>query len=159
MLLTAEGRAMPHAGLMNEQELGPEAGPLQRARLHLRGGRRRLRQGKIAAGIATLADALSAALEWYVASPERRSRLAGWQETAGPAPGDRALYTMLVRSGVLDGAFDFDAFDELAEYALEHELPGFDYGPVQAGIEAVMIQIGVMPFDETVLPPEDPETF
>ena len=89
---------MPHAGLMNEKELGLEAGPLRRAHLHLRGGRRRLRQGKIAAGIVTLADALSAALEWYVASPVRRARLAGWQNATMP-PDDRTLYSMLVRSG------------------------------------------------------------
>ncbi|MHB8843228.1 MAG: hypothetical protein ACYC7L_00630 [Nitrospirota bacterium] len=149
---------MPHAGLMNEQELGPEAGPFQRARLHLRGGRRRLRQGKTAAGIATLADALSAALEWYAASPERRSRLAGPSEQGGP-PDDRALYALLVRSGVLDGKFDYDAFDSLTEYALDHELPGFDHGPVLAGIEAVMTQLGVMPFNEADLPAEDPKTF
>ena len=56
---------MPHAGLMDERLLGPVEGPLQRARLHIRGGKRRLRQGKISAGIATLADALSASLEWF----------------------------------------------------------------------------------------------
>jgi len=149
---------MPHAGLMNEREMGPEAGPFLRARLHLRGGRRRLRQGKVAAGITTLADALSAALEWYMSSPERRSRLAGWQEASGP-PEDRVVYAMLVRSGVLDGKFDYDAFDSLTEYALDHELPGFDHAPVLAGIEAVMTQLGVMPFDEADLPPEDPTTF
>jgi hypothetical protein len=48
--------------LMNEQELGPVAGLLQRARLHLRGGKRRLRQGKISAGIVTLYDALEGAM-------------------------------------------------------------------------------------------------
>jgi hypothetical protein len=148
---------MPHAGLMNERVLGPEAGPLQRARLHLRGGRRRLYQGKIAAGIVTLADALSAALEWYMASPERRSSIA-----AGPLDDlrdDETAYRVLVRAGVLDGKFDLEAFDRLTDYALQHELPGFDHGPVLAGIERVMIQLGVMPFDEAALPPEDPSTF
>ena len=148
---------MPHAGLMNERAMGPEAGPLQRARLHLRGGRRRLRQGKIAAGIVTLADALSAALEWYTASQERRSTIA-----AGPVDDlrdDKTAYRVLVRSGVLDGKFDLEAFDRLTEYALEHELPGFDPAEVLAGIESVMTQLGVMPFDEASLPPEDPATF
>ena len=60
---------MPHFGLMNEQELGPVAGPLQRARLHLRGGKRRLRQGKISAGIVTLYDALEGAMLSYAESP------------------------------------------------------------------------------------------
>ncbi len=148
---------MPHAGLMDERALGPEEGPLQRARLHIRGGRRRLRQGKTAAGIATLYDALDAGLSWYFASPGRRERLF-------IAPGDdlnddRTMFGILVRSGVLDRSFDFDAFDRLLEQALQAELPGYDHREVLAGIERVMTQLGVMPFDEAALPPEDPSTF
>ncbi len=148
---------MPHAGLMDERALGPEEGPLQRARLHIRGGRRRLRQGKTAAGIATLYDALDAGLSWYFASPARRERLS-------IAPGndlndDRTMFGILVRSGVLDGSFDFDAFDRLTERALQTELPGYDHREVLEGIERVMTQLGVMPFDEAALPPEDPNTF
>jgi hypothetical protein len=148
---------MPHAGLMDEQTLGPVKGPLQRARLHIRGGRRRLRQGKIAAGIVTLYDALDAALLWYFASVERRARLA-----IGPGDDlndDRTLYRILVRAGVLDESFDFDDFDRLVERALREELPGYDHREVLAGIEHVMTELGVMPFDEAALPPEDPSTF
>ncbi len=148
---------MPHAGLMNEAALGPLEGPLQRARLHIRGGKRRLRQGKVSAGIATLYDALSAAMQWYLASAERRLKA-----TAGPEDdlnSEGTAYRLLVRSGALDGKFDFAAFNKLTEYALEHEMPGFDPGEVLAGIESVMTQLGVMPFDEADLPPEDPATF
>lgn len=147
---------MPHAGLMNEAALGPVAGPLQRARLHLRGGRRRLRQGKIAAGIATLSDAMSAALEWYVAEPERRRRM---KMNGQRAPDDRAIYRMLVRNGVLDGRFDFDEFDRLAERSLGQAMNDYEYGQMLAGVDSVMEQLGVMPFDEAALPPEDPATF
>jgi len=148
---------MPHAGLMNEAALGPLEGPLQRARLHIRGGRRRLRQGKVSAGIATLYDALSAAMQWYVASPERKKGL-----TIFPGEDlndDMTAYGILVRSGALDGTFDFGGFDRLVEHALDHEMPGFDAGKVLAGIESVMTQLGIMPFDEASLPPEDPGTF
>jgi hypothetical protein len=148
---------MPHAGLMNEAALGPVEGPLQRARLHVRGGKRRLRQGKVSAGIATLYDALSAAMQWYIASPEREKGL-----TIFPGEDlndDRTAYQVLVRSGALDGRFDFDGLDQLVEDALDHEMPGFDAGQALAGIESVMTQLGVMPFDEAVLPPEDPATF
>lgn len=148
---------MPHAGLMNEGALGPEAGPLQRARLHLRGGRRRLRQGKTAAGVVTLYDALDGAFLWYVASPERRQRLS--VQRGDDLNDDRTLYRVLVRSGVLDGAFDFGAFDRLTERALHEELHGYDAAPLLAQIESVMTQLGVMPFDERSLPPEDPETY
>jgi len=68
-------------------------------------------------------------------------------------------YAVLVRSGVLDGRFDFDAFDRLTEHALLNEMPGYDYRAVLKGVEAVMEQLGVMPFDEADLPPEDPGTY
>jgi hypothetical protein len=42
---------------------------------------------------------------------------------------------------------------------LDEEMPGYDYGDVLKGIEQVMTQLGVMPFDESKLPPEDPSTF
>jgi hypothetical protein len=148
---------MPHAGLMDEARLGPVEGPLRRARLHIRGGKRRLRQGKIAAGITALYDALDGALQWYVGSPERMRTLL--IEPGADLNDDRTLYGILVRSGVLDGAFDFDAFDRLTEQALHHDLAGFDYRDFLQGLEAVMTRLGVMPFDEASLPPEDPATF
>ncbi len=148
---------MPHAGLMDEGALGPEQGPLQRARLHIRGGRRRLRQGKTAAGIVTLYDALDAALLWYFSSPGRKAALA--VDSADNLNDDRTMFGILVRSGVLDRSFDFDAFDRLTDRAHHEELPGYDHREMLAGIERVMTQLGVMPFDEAALPPEDPSTF
>jgi len=148
---------MPHFGLMNEQELGPVAGPLQRARLHLRGGKRRLRQGKVSAGIVTLYDALEGAMLSYAESPETGPRL---QFRPGERRYDsKVLYAVLVRSGVLDGSFDFEAFDQLTEKALQQELTGYDTRELLAGVESVMTQLGVLPFDEAGLPPEDPKTF
>jgi hypothetical protein len=148
---------MPHFGLMDENSLGPVEGPLQRARLHIRGGKRRLLQGKISAGIATLYDALEGAMRSYVEDPKRRAKLD--IETGEDLNDDKVVYSMLVRSGVLDGIFDFEAFDLLTERALHEEMPGYDYRNLLAGIESLMTQLGVMPFDETLLPPEDPKTF
>jgi len=148
---------MPHAGLMDERSLGPVEGPLLRARLHIRGAKRRLRQGKTAAGIVTLADALNGAMLWYVASPELRAGLV--IRPGDDLNDDRALYRVLVRSGVLDGAFDYDAFDRIVEQALAGELPGYDHRALLAGFEQVMLRLGVMPFDEAALPPEDPSTY
>ena len=147
---------MPHAGLMDEESLGPVEGPLQRARLHIRGGRRRLRQGKISAGIVTLYDALLAAMQAYAASQERtRLNIRAGEDINN----DKVLYSVLIRSGILDGKLDFYEFDRLTEKALNEEIPGYDYHALLAGIESVMTQLGVMPFDETRLPPEDPKTF
>ncbi len=146
---------MPHAGLMNERELGEVDGPLQRARLHIRGGKRRLRQGKISAGIVTLYDALEAAMQYRTAT-----WMAGPLFRAGENRYDDAtVYAALIRAGVLDGSFDFAAFDRLTERALAEELPEYDYRPLLSGLDAVMTRLGVMPFDESALPPEDPRTF
>jgi hypothetical protein len=147
---------MPHAGLMSEKDLGPVAGPLQRARLHIRGGRRRLRQGKIAAGIVTLYDALQAAMEAYAASVGRTKLDMRSDEDINNG---QVLYDVLVRSGILDGSFDFEDFDRITERALAEEMPGYEYRELLTGIESVMTKLGVMPFDEASLPPEDPKTF
>jgi hypothetical protein len=147
---------MPHAGLMDEKTLGPIEGPRQRARLHIRGGKRRLRQGKISAGIVTLYDALLAAMQAYAASPEStRLDIRAGEDINN----DKVLYAVIVRSGILDGSFDFEAFDRIAEKALNEEMPGYDYHALLADIEFVMTRLGVMPFDEELLPPEDPGTF
>jgi len=141
---------------MGEHDLGPVAGPLLRARLHIRGGRRRLRQGKIDAGIAALYDALEHALQSCLADPAFGPRLdAAAREYRGDAG---KLYRAFVEAGVLDGSFDFGAFDALTSRALNQELSGFDYHGVLAGLESVMTQLGVLPFDEASLPPEDPKT-
>ena len=148
---------MPHAGLMDESALGPVAGPLQRAKLHIRGGRRRLRQGKISAGIVTLYDALIAAMTWYIAELRHRDRLV--IEKKDDLTDDKTLFLILRRSGVLDSSFDYTEFDNLVEEALESEMPDYDYSEMLRKIESVMTQLGVMPFDEKALPPEDPATY
>ena len=147
---------MPHAGLMDAEALGPERAALQRARLHLRGGRRRLRQSKTSAGIAALSDALTFAMEWYCYSSTWRSLMKGSREKF---PDDNSLYAALVRDGVLNGTFDFERFVQIVDRALESELPAADADGILEGIESVFTQLGVLPFDEGELPPEDSGTF
>lgn len=148
---------MPHAGLMDESVLGPVEGPLQRAKLHVRGGRRRLSQGKVSAGIVTLYDALGAAMSWYVAFPGNKSSLSIREDD--DITNDNNLFEILKRSGVIDNSFDYEAFDLLVEKALHTEMPEYDYAELLKGIESVMTQLGVMPFEEKELPPEDPSIF
>ncbi|MFI5293618.1 MAG: hypothetical protein ACHQ0Y_01155 [Thermodesulfovibrionales bacterium] len=149
---------MPHFGLMNtEDSFKSEEGALLRARLHIRAGRRRLRQGKISSGIVTLYDALLFAMESYIMSPQRREGLD--IREGEDLKNDRTLYTVLTRSGVLDGKFDYETFDKLIDKESPEEMPGYDYKWILEGVESVMTQLGVMPFDEAALPPEDPKTF
>jgi len=149
---------MPHFGLMNtEDSFKTEEGAVLRARLHIRSGKRRLRQGKIASGIVTLYDALLFAMDSYVMSPERRKKLD--IREGEDLKNDKTLYTVLTRSGVLDGKFDYAAFDEVVENEAMEEMPAYDYRWILEGVESVMTQLGVMPFEESALPPENPKTF
>ncbi len=149
---------MPHFGLMSTEESFKEPeGALLRARLHIRGGRRRLREGKIAAGIVTLYDALLFALRWYITFPEHRKAL------TLPATADLTDETVMIgllrEAGVLDGAFDLNAFEALVERAAAEDMKDFDYADVLNQFESLMRRLKVMPFDENRLPPEDPSTF
>jgi len=147
---------MPHFGLMDPDVLGAEAAALRRARLHIRGGRRRLRQGKISAGLGTLYDALLFALDWYVASPDRRKNLP--IQADDNLGDDRTVFALLVKAGVIDSRFDYEVFKDFVE-AAPYESSVFDYTEILNQVESVMLRLGVMPFDESDLPPEDPSTY
>jgi len=149
---------MPHAGLMSTKESFDNAeGALLRARLHIRGGRRRLSQGKVAAGIVTLYDALIFALRYYFMFPEHRDKL----NTEGTLDltEERDMLMALRKAGVLDNTFDLEAFEALVDKASREEMPGYDFKPLLSSFEALMTLLEVMPFDETLLPAEAPATF
>jgi hypothetical protein len=150
---------MPHFGLMNPNKMSEEEAALMRAKLHIRGGKRRLRQGKVSSGIVTLYDALTYAMQWYLASPERRQNLT--IKEGENIKDDHAAAAILSRSGVLGEGFDYGAIDNLAEKVLEEEgeMPGYDYTEFLKTVESAMTRLGVMPFDESTLPPEDPKTY
>ena len=149
---------MPHFGLMStEESFRTPEGALLRARLHIRAGRRRLRQGKVSAGIVTLYDALIFGLRWYLMVPERRKAL-GISESLDLTD-EKVMLRALESAGVLDNSFDLAAFDKLVDKAAYEEMPDYDYRPMLSRFESLMTKIEVMPFDETALPPEDPSTF
>ena len=149
---------MPHFGLMSTADsFDTPEGALLRARLHIRGGRRRLSQGKISSGIVTLYDALIFALRWYLMAPEHREEFR--INEAIDLTDEKAMIRALESSGVLDSSFDIGAFDKLVDKAAYEELPGLDYVPVLGQFESLMRRLEVMPFDEAALPPEDPSTF
>lgn len=149
---------MPHSGLMDTKDsFEKREGALLRARLHIRGGRRRLRQGKISAGIVTLYDALLFALRWYISLPERKGSLAFRKDD--DLTDERTVFAILKRSKALKYDFDYDAFDALVDNASKEEMPEYDYSGILGEFEAFMTSLGVMPFNEADLPPEDPATF
>ncbi len=98
-------------------------------------------------------------MQWYLASPERRRNLA--IKEGEHIKDDRSAADILKRSGVLDEGFDYGAIDTFVERVLdeEREMPGYDYTEFLEKVESAMTRLGVMPFDESLLPPEDPKTY
>ncbi|MDA8172867.1 MAG: hypothetical protein M0Z48_13680 [Nitrospiraceae bacterium] len=148
---------MPHFGLIDEDALGPVEGPLMRAKLHIRGGRRRFERGMFTDGILAVYDALCSAMQWYIAVPARLGKLR--IEKGDDLLNDRSFYAILVRSGVLDGGFDFGELNALVARALDEEIKDFDWRSFMGRLAPVFTQLGVMPFDEKILPEEKPEPF
>lgn len=159
--LKKEGKTLPHFGLINEDALGPVKGPLMRAKLHIRGARRRFERGQITDGILALYDALCSAMDWYIAAPERRRGLV--VKEGDDLMNDESLYRVLVRSGVLDGSFNYQKMSSLVMKALDKDIQEptseFDWREFMKKTEAVFTALGVMPFDEKTLPEERPEPF
>jgi len=149
---------MPHFGLMDTRESfeKPE-GALLRARLHIRGGKRRLRQGKISAGIVTLYDALLFGLRWYAFSPDHRKALGIRLEDA--FSDEKRVFELIKSLDLFPVEFDYDEFDALVEKAADDEMSDYDYFGMLRDFEEFMTGLGVMPFNESELPPEDPATF
>ncbi len=128
-----------------------------RAKLHIRCGRRRLLEGKISAGIVTFYDALVSAMKWYIAQTDKRKMLAITE--TDDMTDDRTMFEVLKRSGVIGGTLDFATIDRIVDKALADEMPGYNYTRYLADMESALTQMGVLPFDENELPPEDPSTF
>jgi len=148
---------MPHFGLMDESAMRKDEAALLRAKLHLRGGRRRMRQKKYAAAIATLYDAVLSGIKWYILSFKGESAV---QADEGIyLRTEQELFNSLVQAGVLDGIKEFENLDGLVDQALTGKVPPFDEDQVVTQVERWLTQLGVMPFNEEALPPEDPNTY
>ncbi len=148
---------MPHFGLMDESAMPRELAALLRARLHLRGGRRRLGEGKHAAGVAALYDSLCSGMRWAILTAPEAS-LPGLKAEID-CRGDREMFLALARAGVLDQAMEFERMDALLDQLLNGLNPAFDRHGLLTHIEHWLHQLGVLPFDETTLPAEDPNTY
>ena len=123
-----------------------------RARLHIRGGKTRLREGRISLGILTLYDALNTAMQWYISSPDNRKKLRANENDN--LKQDDVVAGLLSRAGIFR-QLDYNELNRLVDDALKKDMSSFDYSGLLERIDAVMTQLGVMPFDEADLPPDD----
>ena len=86
---------MPHFGLIDEKL--PEVEKcLLRARLHIRGGIIRLKNGEISAGVAALYDAFIYSLYWYFLSDNTLASLVFNER--GKYKDEKTLYLILYQS-------------------------------------------------------------
>ncbi len=143
---------MPHFEHTYNKNLEPGQELLMRVKLHIRGGKRRLREGKISLGILTLYDALNSAMQWYVTFAEHKKMLRIM--ASDDLNDDSNLFDVLMRSGVIERGFSYDAFNELVDTALKKDMSSYDYSDIVKNIEFVMTQLGIMPFDKNELPPD-----
>ena len=72
---------------------------------------------------------------------------------------EKRVFELIKSAGIFPVAFDYDKFDALVEKASDEEMPDYDYSEMLRDFEAFMTGLGVMPFNESELPPEDPATF
>lgn len=138
---------MPHFGLIDDN-LPEEEQLLIRARLHIRGGKIRFNRGNISDGIAALYDALVSALQWYAIKNDYDIGLGD----------EKQIFDLLIKSNVLDRKFNFGKFENLLEKSFESELESLKNDSILEEFYSLMVQIGVMPFNDEDLPEGEPIT-
>ena len=152
---------MPHFGLMDSEEMKPDEALLLRARLHIRGGKRRLKEGKVPAGIAALHDALIHGMQWflYTNHPEL---LYPNVEVDYDITDHMTLLQFLQRTesfAHFSYKEEFQYLSDILVQALDNRISGFDKGRYIKIVNKFMNQLGVEPFSFDDLPLEDPSTY
>jgi hypothetical protein len=122
------------------------------ARLYLRGGKRRLREGYSRAAIAALYDAVLFGMRYYIAS--HRSCTPFVENTdLWDAP---SMFHALARAGVFDDPLILNRFSLIVERALWQESYAIEADSMLAQAEKILWKLGVIPFRESSLPGESP---
>ncbi len=149
---------MPHFNLMDAEKMQPDAAALLRAKLHVRCGRRRVREGKIPAGISTLYDALLSGMRWY-AITDAAIHAEIHRQGEAILEDDARLQQLIASSGAWPADLDFQEILTPVDIALANNTMGLDHDLFIEQIDHLLTRLGVLPFDESELPPEDPATF
>jgi hypothetical protein len=139
---------MLHDELMDPVKIVEARTALICARLHLRGGKRRLQQGYSAAGIAALYDAVLFGMRYYIVKHTGCAPFVTDTDLWDAA----GLFNALVQAGVFDDHLSFNRFSLIVERALWQPSFSFDADFTLAEVERMLKKLGVMPFDESTLP-------
>jgi hypothetical protein len=112
------------------------------ARLHLRGGKRRLQKGLTAAGMVALYDSILFGMHYYLT---RHERCASFLESIEPWDA-MSMFQALTRAGVFEDSLTFHRFSLIVERALWQESFSLDAKAVVIEVEQMLATLGVMPF-------------
>ncbi len=146
----------PHFKLMDESAMPPAEAMLLRSKLHWRCGLRRMEEKKSSAGITTLYDALLSAMRWYILTHLHNEI---GEEPEEKLENDRFVFFLMKKAGILDRSFDLQLLEEVVDKALMEEDFQEDQDKVVQQLEQLLTRLGLLPFDVSKLPPEDPATF
>jgi len=151
---------MLHFGLIEDNNLSETDILLDRSKLHIRCGKRRLFENKTQAGIATLYDALDCALKWYIKT--NKQEYLQKKKINVDGIDIENLFLILQETGDIGETSMVDFFyyfNDLLNLALESETVSFEVGDFLEGYDELLTKLRIMPFDEKELPPENPSTF
>jgi hypothetical protein len=137
---------------MDETKMSREEGLLMRAKLHWRCGMRRMRQNNSSAGLSTLYDALFSAMRWYIL---KNFHYEPGDNTDEMLENERVVSSILRKSGILDSSFDLKFFETIVDKSLMGEEVNFDPNEVLLQLDHFLTRLGMLPFDDSELPPED----
>ena len=152
---------MPHFGLMDSEEMNPDEAALLRARLHIRGGKRRLKQGKVPAGIAALHDAIIHGMNWYLLTKHPELLYPGVEYDYDITDGITLLQFLQKTEPFAHFSYtdDFHYLSNLLNQALDDRIVSFDQTGYLEIFDKFMNQLGISSVSSDDLPPEDPSTY
>jgi hypothetical protein len=139
---------MPRDDLLDTTKLTDARTALICARLHLRGGKRRLQKGSSAAGVAALYDSMLFGMRYYIAKHKSCASFVENVDLWDAA----SLFHALARAGVFDDPLTFNRFSLMVERALWQGSLAFDVDATLTEVEVILRKLGVMPFNESGLP-------
>ena len=146
----------PHFRLMDERALPPAEAMLMRSKLHWRCGMRRMEENKSFAGVTTLYDALLSAMRWYILTHLQEQI---GEEAEEKLENERFVFSLIKQAGILDSSLDQQFLEMVVDKALMEEDLQEDRQKFMEQLEQLLTRLGLLPFDLSELPDEDPATF
>ena len=138
---------MLHSGWMDLTQGTDARTALVCARLHLRNAKRHLHKGLSAAGMIALYDSMLFGMRHYIA---RHTGCASFVKNTDLWDATN-MFHALARAGVFDDPLVFNRLSLATERALWQESFSFDANSTLADVEKMLMKLGVMAFDESVL--------